>query len=88
MRSDAFCENIVNLQPKFSKSANPKMFDTLWVERYNAILFSNQLKPSIEDTKEYINYLPLESYAFGCCRYLASMMLSEFLIALILTWKD
>ena len=70
-RSVAFCENIGILQSKTRKSAKPRMFDTRWVERHNAVLFSIQLKSSIEEAREYIKYLAGENYAFDCCRYLA-----------------
>ena len=62
-RSDAFCENIRTLQSEASKTATPKMSDTRWVERHDAVLTFIQLKPSIEATLEDISNWPGESCA-------------------------
>ena len=59
------------------------MSDTRWVERHDAVLTFILLKPSIEATLEDISNWPGESCASDCCAYLASMMRSEFLIALM-----
>ena len=79
----AFCENIRKLQLEASKAAIPKMSDTRRLERHDAVLNFVQLKPSTEATLEEISNWPVERCSSDCCTYLASLMQSEFLIALM-----